>query len=93
MHLLLWTFDWVENCGHATSPMGRYSVCVDDQKKWTAKFRKIGDGTTVIERNDQQHTLDYENLGDAIRACQRHCDDHSRDKSGRMSHVTPLPQI
>lgn len=91
MYLLIWTFDWDKKCGHATSPLGRYSICVDEQKRWTAKFHKNGDVTTVIKRNDQKHTLDYDSLGDAIRACQRHCDGHSSDRSGRMSYITPLP--
>lgn len=91
MVFLQWTFEWEHRGAYALSPLGRYTISGDDSQKWTAKFHKNGDGTAVITPVDAKHTLTFNNLAEAIRACQRHCDGHSSSRSGRMAFETPLP--
>ena len=91
MSYLYWTFDWNAKKAEAVSAEGRYIIEGDDQAKWTARFKKGTDRTDVIPRDDGRHTLTFETLSDALRACQRHCDRKSSDTSGRLTIRTPLP--
>lgn len=88
---LYWTFDWNAKKAEAVSPEGTYTIEGDEQAKWIARFKKGSDQTDVLPRDPDRHTLTFETLSDALRACQRHCDRKSSETSGRLTISTPLP--
>lgn len=91
MAYLYWTFDWNARKAEAVSAEGRYTIEGDDMSKWTARFKKGADKTDVLSRDGREHSLTFETLSDALRACQRHCDRQSSGSSGRLTIRTPLP--
>lgn len=92
MNYLYWTFDWNAKRARATCDRGTYVIEGDDHQRWIARFHKHDDGTDVLTRDDSRHSLEFPSLSDALRACQRHCEQaDSSASSGRFTTATPPP--
>ena len=90
MTYLYWTFDWNAKRAHAASDRGTYVIEGDDHQCWTARFRRTNDGTDVLTRDGTKHSREFTSLSDALRACQRHCEQvASSASSGRFTAQTP----